>query len=87
MKGTLIKYIATPMLVTLVIRLENGEEITLPLEDDLLGWIIGDHQRVSYTFSEDKPGGPPPPDKITCQIESGAVVKTLVETNGIETEE
>jgi hypothetical protein len=85
-KGTPSKYIATPKLMTLIIRLESGEEIELLLEDDLFAPMFGAHERVSYIPSD---GGERyvPPDKITCEIENGVVSKTIVETHGIVTEE
>jgi hypothetical protein len=52
--------------------------------------MFGDHERVSYIPSDI--GDPYAernvrPDKVTCEIENGVVTKTIVETDGIVTEE
>jgi hypothetical protein len=86
LKGVLSKYVATPMHMTLTLRLESGEEVMLPLDGDLFTRMFGDHERVSY-IPADAGAEYVPPDKVTCEIEHGTVTKTIVETDGIETEE
>jgi hypothetical protein len=80
------QYIAVPMLMTLFIRTESGEEVTLALPDDIVQGLVGDHERVSYVPAVDDVDYTPA-DKITCEIENGATARTIIENNGIETEE
>jgi len=86
MNGKLIKYIATPMRMTLIIRIENGEEVTHPLDDDLFMGMIGNHEPVSY-IPADAGAEDFLPNKVTCEIENGVVTRTVIETEDTATEE
>lgn len=89
LKGTLRRYIVTPMHMTLMIRTEDGQEVTLALDGDTLLWLFGDYARVSnLSFaSTTQKLLDTSADKITCDIEYGHITRTIVEKDGVVTEE
>ncbi len=89
LQGTLRRYIATPIHMTLLIRTEDGQDVTLALDGDTLLWLFGDHDRVSNLYFDHTTQKllDTSADKITCDIEDGHIARTIIEKDGVVTEE
>lgn len=79
MKAEPIKFISRPMLMTLFVRTEEGQEIEIELSDDILMAMAGSHDQTSYAYSDGNGHTVgPEAEEITCLIEGGRIIEEEV---------